>query len=87
MFGFGEKTIEMVSLETALKGRDEALITADYHFVNGRPLNLKIPNGMDVAIFGLGCFWGAERIFWSLDFHTTPQSLTVDKYKAVRTEL
>ena len=67
MFGFGEKTIEMVSLETALKGRDEALITADYHFVNGRPSILKIPNGMDVAIFGLGCFWGAERIFWSLE--------------------
>ena len=67
MLGFGEKTINMVSLETALKGRNEELITADYHFINGRPLNLKTPDGMNVAIFGMGCFWGAERIFWSLD--------------------
>ena len=41
MLGFGEKTIDMVSLETALKGRNEELITADYHFINGRPLSLK----------------------------------------------
>jgi peptide-methionine (S)-S-oxide reductase len=67
MLGFGEKTIDMVSLETALKGRNEELITADYHFINGRPLSLKTPDGMNVAIFGIGCFWGAERIFWSLD--------------------
>ena len=67
MLGFGKKTIDMVSLETALKGRNEELITADYHFINGRPLNLKTPDGMNVAIFGMGCFWGAERIFWSLD--------------------
>jgi|TARA_B110000196_G_scaffold130417_1_gene112956 peptide-methionine (S)-S-oxide reductase len=67
MLGFGEKTIDMVSLETALKGRNEELITADYHFINGRPLSLKTPDGMNVAIFGMGCFWGAERIFWSLD--------------------
>lgn len=67
MLGFGEKTIDMVSLETALKGRNEELITADYHFINGRRLNLKTPDGMNVAIFGMGCFWGAERIFWSLD--------------------
>jgi peptide-methionine (S)-S-oxide reductase len=67
MLGFGEKTINMVSLETALKGRNEELITADYHFINGRPLSLKTPDGMNVAIFGMGCFWGAERIFWSLD--------------------
>ena len=67
MLGFGKKTIDMVSLETALKGRNEELITADYHFINGRPLSLKTPDGMNVAIFGMGCFWGAERIFWSLD--------------------
>ena len=67
MLGFGEKTIDMVSLETALKGRNEELIIADYHFINGRPLSLKTPDGMNVAIFGMGCFWGAERIFWSLD--------------------
>ena len=67
MLGFGEKTIDMVSLETALKGRNEELITADYHFINGRPLSLKTPDGMNVAVFGMGCFWGAERIFWSLD--------------------
>ena len=67
MLGFREKTIDMVSLETALKGRNEELITADYHFINGRPLSLKTPDGMNVAIFGMGCFWGAERIFWSLD--------------------
>jgi peptide-methionine (S)-S-oxide reductase len=56
----------MPTPETALPGRDEALATAETHFVNGRPLTGPYPEGMETAVFGLGCFWGAERIFWKM---------------------
>ena len=59
------KKVEMPSAEGALPGRSEAIPTADAHFVNGRPLK-DIPAGMEQAMFGMGCFWGVERMFWSL---------------------
>ena len=48
----------------ALKGRDQALVITGKHFVNGVSINAPFPQGIEVAYFGLGCFWGAERRFW-----------------------
>ncbi len=57
----------MVAAAEALPGRPEAIATADTHFVSGRPLVLDVSEGMQVAMFGMGCFWGVERMFWGLD--------------------
>ena len=50
----------------ALPGRDTPMVVPDFHFVNGNPLQEPFPDGLEKATFGMGCFWGAERIFWEL---------------------
>jgi peptide-methionine (S)-S-oxide reductase len=67
MFQILRKKAEMVDVADALPGRADAIATADVHHVSGRPLTLDVPDGMAVAMFGMGCFWGVERMFWSLD--------------------
>jgi peptide-methionine (S)-S-oxide reductase len=52
--------------ETALKGRPDPIPTAETHFVNGRPLKGPYPEGLRLAQFAMGCFWGVERKFWQL---------------------
>jgi peptide-methionine (S)-S-oxide reductase len=65
MFSFRKK-LEMPAADEALPGRSTPLPTAAAHFVNGRALQGPYPQGAAMAMFGLGCFWGAERKFWEL---------------------
>src|SRR6056297_2094048 len=62
------KNATMVAPEDALPGRtDQIMPVPDAHFVNGNTLTAPFPDGMEIAVVGMGCFWGAERIFWQLD--------------------
>lgn len=65
MFGLRKK-VEMPSADEALPGRSAPLPTAERHFINGAPLKGPYPAGSEKALFGLGCFWGAERKFWQM---------------------
>ena len=65
MFMF-KKSLDIPSKADALPGRPNPIRTAATHFVNGKPLKGPYPAGFETAIFGLGCFWGAERKFWEL---------------------
>ena len=67
MFLFQRKKAEMVARSAALAGRASPIPTAQTHFVNGNPLLGSVPDGMEEAMFGMGCFWGVERMFWKLD--------------------
>jgi peptide-methionine (S)-S-oxide reductase len=64
---FSRRKPEMPTAESALKGRAQAIPTAAIHFINNRPLKGPYPEGSETAVFGLGCFWGAERKFWEMD--------------------
>ncbi len=52
--------------DETLPGRQESLRVPERHYVTGHPLEAPFPDGMQLALFGMGCFWGAERIFWEL---------------------
>ena len=62
-----QKKLHMPSPEQALPGRAEAMPVPEAHFVNGNPLQPPFPDGYARAVFGLGCFWGAERCFWQTE--------------------
>jgi peptide-methionine (S)-S-oxide reductase len=67
MFAFLKKPMTLPGPDEALPGRGQPIPTAERHFVNGRPLKGPYPEGTRKALFGLGCFWGAERKFWQLE--------------------
>ncbi|MGR6034542.1 MAG: peptide-methionine (S)-S-oxide reductase MsrA [Candidatus Nitrosoglobus sp.] len=63
MFKFHKK-IEIPTPEEALPGRKEKMPVSEKHYINDHPLVPPFPKGMEKALFGMGCFWGAERKFW-----------------------
>lgn len=67
MFGFHARhKLTLPRPEDALPGRAQALPVPERHYVNGNRLTPPFPEGMELALFGMGCFWGAERLFWKL---------------------
>lgn len=61
------KPMSIPSAQEALPGREQAMTVERRHFVNGNTIVPPMPEGMQSAVFALGCFWGAERVFWRLD--------------------
>jgi len=66
LFNTRNKSLEIPSAADALPDRAESLQFSPKHFVNGNPIVEPVPNHLEKAIFGLGCFWGAERLFWEM---------------------
>jgi peptide-methionine (S)-S-oxide reductase len=66
LFGLGKKQA-LPKPNEALPGRAEPMVVSNKHFVNGNPIQPPYPSGMEKAMFGMGCFWGAERKFWQLE--------------------
>ena len=62
--GLFTKKMTLPGADTALPGRSEEMPVPECHFVNGNPMKPPFPEGLEQVIFGMGCFWGAERRFW-----------------------
>jgi peptide-methionine (S)-S-oxide reductase len=63
---FGRKSLEIPAPSQALPGRPDPIPTAETHYVNGRPLKGPYPEGLKQVQVGMGCFWGVERLFWTV---------------------
>ena len=63
---FTRHKLEMPSPDQALPGRSQPMEVPERHFENGNPISPPFPQGFQSAVFGMGCFWGAERIFWRI---------------------
>jgi peptide-methionine (S)-S-oxide reductase len=66
MWGWSKSKLEMPTRESALPGRTTRMPVPAKHFVNGAALAPPFPDGLELALFGMGCFWGAERKFWTM---------------------
>ncbi len=66
-FGLGKKKDTLPTPSQALKGRDKPMIVPNKHYVNGNAMRPPYPENLEMAMFGMGCFWGAERKFWQLE--------------------
>lgn len=64
---FNQNKINIPARDNALPGREMPIQTAETHYILGQKLKAPFPDQMEIAVFGLGCFWGAERKFWSQD--------------------
>ncbi|WP_421738810.1 peptide-methionine (S)-S-oxide reductase MsrA [Caulobacter sp.] len=61
-----KKSQDLPTVDSALPGRETAIPTAETHFINGHALKGPYPEGLETAVFAMGCFWGVERIFWKV---------------------
>jgi peptide-methionine (S)-S-oxide reductase len=66
MFGFMKKLTKLLPKDATLPGRKERMRVPERHFVSGNRITPPFPSGMALAQFGMGCFWGAERVFWQM---------------------
>jgi len=67
MWSLSPRKLQIPTADEALPGRDTPLAISGKHFVNGNAMKPPFPEGMESAIFALGCFWGAERLFWETE--------------------
>jgi peptide-methionine (S)-S-oxide reductase len=66
MFSFMKKMTKLLPAENTIPGRATRMQVPETHFVNGNRITPPFPSGMELAQFGMGCFWGAERVFWEM---------------------